>query len=110
MNCGVSKSGSPAPMAITSLPSALSLAALADTARVGDALMACRRWATSDIAGVSGGAEATCFGPILPCKISGLPAWTAALDGRHHLSRKPFSPAPVVRPGRRPAAGDRQAG
>src|SRR5688572_21210488 len=46
MNCGVSKSGSPAPMPITSLPSALRRAALAVTARVGDGLMALRRVAT----------------------------------------------------------------
>src|SRR5690349_19259235 len=51
---GVSKSGSPAPMAITSLPSAFSLAALADTARVGEGLMALRRSATSDMAGFPG--------------------------------------------------------
>src|SRR5258705_10603135 len=49
MNSGVSKSGSPAPIAITSLPSALSLAALAETARVGEGLMTLRRRATSDM-------------------------------------------------------------
>src|SRR5258708_8822889 len=49
MNSGVSKSGSPAPIAITSLPSALSLAALAETARVGEGLMTLRRFATSDM-------------------------------------------------------------
>src|SRR4029453_16316819 len=49
MNCGVSKSGSPAPIAITPLPSAFSLAPLADTARVGDGLMALRRLATNDM-------------------------------------------------------------
>src|SRR6266851_7344317 len=47
MNCGVSKSGSPAPMAMTSRPSALSFAALAETARVGDGLIALRRSAMS---------------------------------------------------------------
>src|SRR3954467_5151608 len=36
MCTGVSKSGSPAPKLTTSIPSAFSLAALADTARVGD--------------------------------------------------------------------------
>src|SRR3954469_16449943 len=50
MNCGVSKSGSPAPIAITSFPSAFSLAALADTARVGEGLMTLRRFETSDMA------------------------------------------------------------
>ena len=47
MNCGVSKSGSPAPMAITSLPSAFRRAALAETARVGDGLMTLRRSAAN---------------------------------------------------------------
>src|SRR5437870_4516705 len=47
MNCGVSKSGSPAPIAMTSRPSALSFAALAETARVGDGLIALRRSAMS---------------------------------------------------------------
>src|SRR6185503_9809516 len=45
----VSKSGSPAPMAITSLPSDFRRAALAVTARVGDGLMALRRLATNDM-------------------------------------------------------------
>ena len=36
MCAGVSKSGSPAPKLTTSIPSALSFAALADTASVGD--------------------------------------------------------------------------
>src|SRR5207253_4955010 len=49
MNCGVSKSGSPAPMAITSRPSAFSFAALAETARVGEGLMTARRLATNDM-------------------------------------------------------------
>src|SRR2546423_15072700 len=49
MNCGVSKSGSPAPMLMTSLPSAFRRAALADTARVGEGLMAFRRSATRDM-------------------------------------------------------------
>src|SRR5471032_185953 len=49
MKSGVSKSGSPAPIEITSLPSAFSLAALAETARVGEGLMTLRRFATSDI-------------------------------------------------------------
>src|SRR5690348_2377491 len=49
MNWGVSKSGSPAPMAITSLPSDFRRAALAVTARVGDGLMAFRRLATNDM-------------------------------------------------------------
>src|SRR4051794_26302489 len=54
---GVSKSGSPAPMAITSLPSDFSLAALADTARVGEGLMALRRSATNDMGSSGGGVE-----------------------------------------------------
>src|SRR3954470_6025803 len=54
MNCGVSKSGSPAPMLITSLPSAFRRAALADTARVGEGLMAFRRWATRDMTAPEG--------------------------------------------------------
>src|ERR1700687_5767637 len=49
MNCGVSKSGSPAPKPMMSLPSALSFAALAVTARVGEGLMGLRRVATSDM-------------------------------------------------------------
>src|SRR4249920_1282650 len=48
---GVSKSGSPAPMAITSRPSAFSFAALADTARVGEGLMTDRRFETNDMDG-----------------------------------------------------------
>ena len=43
MCCGVSKSGSPAPSPMMSLPSAFSFAARAVTARVGDGLMACTR-------------------------------------------------------------------
>src|SRR5687768_16452580 len=49
MNCGVSKSGSPAPIGITSLPSDLSFAAFAGTARVGEGLMGLRRSATNDM-------------------------------------------------------------
>src|SRR5258706_8222204 len=49
MNCGVSKSGSPAPSPMMSLPSDLRRAALAVTARVGEGLMALRRSATSDM-------------------------------------------------------------
>src|SRR5258708_15211671 len=49
MNWGVSKSGSPAPIAITSFPSALRRAALAVTAWVGAGLMALRRAAASSI-------------------------------------------------------------
>src|SRR3954452_9265927 len=49
MCCGVSKSGSPAPMEITSLPSAFRRAALAETARVGEGLMAFRRLAARDM-------------------------------------------------------------
>ena len=43
MCCGVSKSGSPAPSPMMSLPSALSFAARAVTASVGEGLMACTR-------------------------------------------------------------------
>src|SRR3989338_3351458 len=43
MCCGVSKSVSPAPSPMMSLPSALSFAARAVTARVGEGLMACTR-------------------------------------------------------------------
>src|SRR6185503_9686313 len=49
MNCGVSKSGSPAPSPMMSLPSDFRRAALAVTARVGEGLMALRRSATSDM-------------------------------------------------------------
>src|SRR5881394_457608 len=49
MNCGVSKSGSPAPSPMMSLPSDLRRAALAVTASVGEGLMALRRSATSDM-------------------------------------------------------------
>src|SRR5450432_2084614 len=55
MKSGVSKSGSPAPIEITSLPSAFSLAALAETARVGEGLMTLRRFATSDMDFSGGG-------------------------------------------------------
>src|SRR5690348_2828738 len=65
MNCGVSKSGSPAPMAITSLPSALSFAAFAETARVGDGLMAFRRFATSDMEFSGVGVGKAQLAPIL---------------------------------------------
>src|SRR5512147_3257122 len=44
MCCGVSKSGSPVPRPMMSLPSAFSLAARAATARVGEGLMACTRF------------------------------------------------------------------
>src|SRR5579871_785047 len=43
MGAGVSKSGSPAPRLMMSLPSALSLAASAATARVGEGLTRCAR-------------------------------------------------------------------
>src|SRR5690606_8944098 len=46
MCSGVSKSGSPAPRERTSLPWALSSAALAVTARVGEGLMRPTRWAS----------------------------------------------------------------
>src|SRR5262249_41517249 len=46
---GVSKSGSPAPRPIMSLPAALSSAALAVTASVGDGLTSGRRGAVSDM-------------------------------------------------------------
>ena len=47
--CGVSKSGSPAPNPIMSLPSALSFAAHAVTASVGDGLIVCTRFDSSKI-------------------------------------------------------------
>src|SRR3990167_8027399 len=49
MCCGVSKSGSPAPSPMMSLPSAFSFAARAVTARVGEGLMACTRVESSKI-------------------------------------------------------------
>src|SRR5512135_1230497 len=110
MNCGVSKSGSPAPMAITSLPSALSFAAFAETARVGDGLMALRRFATSDM-GFSGAAgEKSGLGPhfkgMLRCgtafrtaKMSGFPEKFApsmevvTFPGSPFRLHQPFAPA-----------------
>src|SRR5438309_908320 len=56
---GVSKSGSPAPMAITSRPSALRRAALAETASVGEGLMAFRRLATRDMESPATGGKGT---------------------------------------------------
>src|SRR6185436_13857913 len=97
MNCGVSKSGSPAPIAITSLPSAFRRAALAETARVGEALMAWRRVATRDIAGFSGqGWKTRCVAPILPCRIFGLPAQSMdvlTFPNSPFRLHRPFEPA-----------------
>src|SRR4030066_1596019 len=75
MCCGVSKSGSPAPSPMMSLPSALSFAARAVTARVGEGLMACTRVESSKIFpyGLDAGADYTC--------VSGEVGWgAAALD------------------------------
>src|SRR5690349_18080054 len=51
MCTGVSKSGSPAPSPITSLPSAFNLAARAVTASVGEGLTRCTRRATDRVTG-----------------------------------------------------------
>src|SRR5438477_10256179 len=109
MNCGVSKSGSPAPIAITSRPSALSFAALAVTARVGEGLMAFRRWAMS-IGMTAPGICSTWIRLILLGKIIGFPDFLARrIHASRHVSVEPVPPAPAVRAGGRPAAGDREA-
>src|SRR4051812_747810 len=58
MCCGVSKSGSPAPIEITSLPSDFRRAALAETARVGEGLMAFKRLAARDMESPGTGSDA----------------------------------------------------
>src|SRR3569623_1434390 len=61
MCCGVSKSGSPAPRPMMSRPLALSAAARAVTARVGEGLMACTRRESSTMVPSEHPLERKCY-------------------------------------------------
>src|SRR5258706_5317327 len=107
MNWGVSKSGSPAPIAITSFPSALRRAALAVTASVGAGLMALRRAATSDMDSLrvgKGGAK-----PHFNLLESSVCLREKRFDGHRQLPRQSLQAPPAVLPRGGPAPGDRQA-